>query len=276
MGSWSTDRNHVRDSFPSPNSTSATPCPSVPGSHAATNASMSPRYGSTTSGRPEMSTTTHLVTLHTDWITLGPGAGIVRFRLSPNSYLSASTVLSGLSEYTTCVLGSTVALIPERIVVPVPFHRIRSYRELLFYCLRITSPRPSRWKRRRHSPMVLLLPLSPCQVMVQPPHWLPKLSAWLPATRILPAFFGSGSNGADEDLPFFSSTRDFLTASRARSRYGVVDSAHGNDLVLNLCGKVVDEFCSPWRPKSEQMLVEQGHCLRHSVRYLPNTTAITT
>uniref|UniRef100_A0A0A9GXR5 Uncharacterized protein n=1 Tax=Arundo donax TaxID=35708 RepID=A0A0A9GXR5_ARUDO len=64
----------------------------------------------------------------------------------------------------------------------------------------------------------MLLPLCPCHVIVQPPHWLPKLSAWLPATRILPAFFGRGSNGVYEDFPFFSSTKDFLTASRASSR----------------------------------------------------------
>jgi hypothetical protein len=56
----------------------------VPGSHAATSASTAPMYGSTTSGRPDTRTTAHLMLPHTSRMTLGPGAGMVRLRLSPN------------------------------------------------------------------------------------------------------------------------------------------------------------------------------------------------
>ena len=54
-------------------------------------------------------------------------------------------------------------------------------------------------------------------MIVQPPHWYPKLSACVPATRIFLAFFGRGSNGSSAFSPFFNSTRDFLTASLASS-----------------------------------------------------------
>ena len=57
-------------------------------------------------------------------------------------------------------------------------------------------------------------PLFPCQSMVQPPHWLPMSSAFLPATTIRFAVFESGS----VFLSFFSSTSDSRTARRATSR----------------------------------------------------------
>ncbi len=61
---------------------------------------------------------------------------------------------------------------------------------------------------------VVIAPDEPCQVMVQPPLWLPMSSALLPATKIFPPAFASGSR-----LPsFFSSTCDLRTASRATAR----------------------------------------------------------
>ena len=76
------------------------------------------------------------------------------------------------------------------------------------------------FKRMRSSvtiPLVRLLPLSPCHSIVHPPHWLPRLSAWVPATSIFGAFLGRGSNGLSAGSPFFRRTSDFLTASLANS-----------------------------------------------------------
>eukprot|EP00897_Mesotaenium_endlicherianum_P004952 jgi/Mesen1/4485/ME000228S03445 len=76
----------VRGSLPvkscSPKSTSATPRPSVPGSHAATSASTCGSHSRTSSGRPETSTTTHGMRAHT-----------LRTAARPASY-SCSTVSS--------------------------------------------------------------------------------------------------------------------------------------------------------------------------------------
>src|SRR3954447_2884433 len=65
IGSWASVRGQVSGSLPvngrRPNSVSATPSPSLPGSQAATRPSMAPSWaGSMISGRPE--TTTHLAT----------------------------------------------------------------------------------------------------------------------------------------------------------------------------------------------------------------------
>nr|ACR34731.1 unknown [Zea mays]ACR35920.1 unknown [Zea mays]ACR36917.1 unknown [Zea mays] len=89
---------------------------------------------------------------------------------------------SGLSANTTSVDGSTAAFTASRTVVPT-----------------------------------VVRPVSPCHSIVHPPHWYPRLSAWLPATRILAAFLGRGSSGASPGLPFLRSTSDLRTASRARS-----------------------------------------------------------
>ena len=51
-------------------------------------------------------------------------------------------------------------------------------------------------------------PVAPCQVMVQPPHWLPVFSALLPASATV-AVFASGSTLSS----FFSTTSDFCTAA---------------------------------------------------------------
>ena len=65
IGSCATVRGQVTGSLPvkgrTPNSVSATPVPSLPGSQAATRPSISPScWGSRISGRPETTTTTHL------------------------------------------------------------------------------------------------------------------------------------------------------------------------------------------------------------------------
>ena len=41
-------------------------------------------------------------------------------------------------------------------------------------------------------PVVTLFPVTPCHSIVQPPHWYPRLSAWLPATSIFEALLGRG------------------------------------------------------------------------------------
>lgn len=64
---------------------------------------------------------------------------------------------------------------------------------------------------------VVVFPLSPCHVMVHPPHWYPILLAWAPATNIFVAFFGSGKTGSSAFAPFFNKTSDLLTASLANS-----------------------------------------------------------
>ena len=63
-------------------------------------------------------------------------------------------------------------------------------------------------------PPVVTSPLSPCQSIVQPPHWLPMSSALLPATWMRASAFASGSTSPS----FFSSTSDLRTASRATAR----------------------------------------------------------
>lgn len=59
------------------------PWPSVPGNHAATNASIEEMYGSMTIGLPEMMTTTHLTVPQTLLMTFGPDSIIASVVLSP-------------------------------------------------------------------------------------------------------------------------------------------------------------------------------------------------
>src|SRR4051812_2436226 len=60
LPSWSLLRGQLRGSFPTgllfPNKTSATPSPSVPGNHAATNASLESKLEPKINGRPERRT----------------------------------------------------------------------------------------------------------------------------------------------------------------------------------------------------------------------------
>ena len=70
---------------------------------------------------------------------------------------------------------------------------------------------------------------------------MPKSLAWLPATRILPAFFGRGSKGAEEDFPFFRRTRDFLTASRANSRCSYIPRPAQLDASVTIFSMYADE-----------------------------------
>src|SRR5258705_2552119 len=62
MGSWLTLDIHVIGSLPvgwtTPNRTSATPCPSVPGNQAATRAFQLGNWAAMSNGRPDTSTTT--------------------------------------------------------------------------------------------------------------------------------------------------------------------------------------------------------------------------
>src|SRR4051812_37298880 len=59
----------------------------------------------------------------------------------------------------------------------------------------------------------VIAPLEPCQLIVQPPLWLPMSSADLPATKTF-ADLASGSTPPS----FFSSTCDSRTACRATAR----------------------------------------------------------
>ena len=63
-------------------------------------------------------------------------------------------------------------------------------------------------------PPVVTLPLIPCQVTVQPPHWLPMLSAVLPPSAMPATDFDSGNTPPS----FFSTTTDAATACRATAR----------------------------------------------------------
>lgn len=64
---------------------------------------------------------------------------------------------------------------------------------------------------------IVIRPLDPYLVPVHPPHWYPISSAWVPATRILLAFLFNGRKGLLGSFPFFNRTKDFRTASCARS-----------------------------------------------------------
>ncbi|KAL2906518.1 Multidrug resistance protein MdtC [Bienertia sinuspersici] len=57
--------------------------PAKLGNHAATKASIEAMYGSMTTGRPDMTTTTHLTAPQTLLIIVGPGSNISSVWLSP-------------------------------------------------------------------------------------------------------------------------------------------------------------------------------------------------
>jgi hypothetical protein len=62
---------------------------------------------------------------------------------------------------------------------------------------------------------LVMAPLDPCHEIVQPPHWLPRSSAFFPATWILRVIFESGSTRSS----FLRRTSDFRTASRPTCRW---------------------------------------------------------
>src|SRR6478752_3711007 len=61
---------------------------------------------------------------------------------------------------------------------------------------------------------LVLLPDEPCQVRVQPPVWLPRSSAFEPATYTFWDFFRGRTPAA-----FFRRTWDLAAASRATARW---------------------------------------------------------
>lgn len=94
--------------------------------------------------------------------------------------------------------------------------------------LNITLEHMQKNNVKKYIPRVILPP-TPSQVLVHPPHWYPRLSACVPETRIFLAFFSNGRNGIFESFPFFRSTIDFRTASRPSSR---CNWPQANQLVL--------------------------------------------
>src|SRR5437899_2649078 len=175
IGSWSIVFGQVTDSLPVngflPKSTSATPSPSLPGSHDATSASISLSCaGSMIIGRPETTRTTQV---DTAWQTLSIAA------LS-----AAENFMSFGGRNTPWSLGSKPHCGPPTspkpseygvsptTTTPTSLPATGADASALKVTLGATWRMPSRIVVPG-----MVLPDSPCQVMVQPPAWLPMLLA---------------------------------------------------------------------------------------------------
>mmetsp|Transcript_29091 Transcript_29091/g.65889 ORF Transcript_29091/g.65889 Transcript_29091/m.65889 type:complete len:212 (+) Transcript_29091:377-1012(+) len=186
---WLLSRGHEKESLPlagaAPKSTSATPDPSVPGSHAATRASiMASSGGGMQRGRPQTATTT----------TRREASARRRMRLASleqrvrwRMHRSPAPSAYGASPTTTTATRSASLTdgISERVLL---------LRVLLLPAWLPMSSLPGQaalMPCHIVSPVVALLPRNPCHSMLQPPHCIPKSSAAAPHTSGDPA----GSSG---------------------------------------------------------------------------------
>ena len=180
---------------PSPKSSSVIPSPSVPGSQAATNAFAFGSWSLMTTGRPDSRIAMHFVTC----AQMSESASRVVAAERKGRAVTLALGVRGLAADPDADVAVVVPLRPRADVLQVMFVPAVA---CCIACQNVVPP-------------VVVAPLAPCQLIDQPPIWLPMLSADLPPTTILYVpVLESGRTPL-----FFSSTSDSRTACRATARW---------------------------------------------------------
>mmetsp|Transcript_49442 Transcript_49442/g.160232 ORF Transcript_49442/g.160232 Transcript_49442/m.160232 type:complete len:366 (+) Transcript_49442:122-1219(+) len=204
---WSIACGHEKESRPVagalPKSTSATPSPSVPGSHATRMAATRERSGGgRRSGRPatSSSTTAHPASARATAARTSAGG-------SRSSSTSPNPSAYGASPVTTTATGREAAPAEGACRPAAP-------------ALKSLAPG---WTARMASamvvPVVKALPSQPCHSSDQPPHWRPRLSAAMPVTSSSAAGRPASPVDSGRSPPSLtSSTQDLATARLAAAR----------------------------------------------------------
>src|ERR1700755_2013618 len=160
IGNCAIDFGQVVGSRPvygvSPKSVSATPSPSVPGSHDATSAPISPSLSPTSCGRPETTRTAHFIAPQTRSIAVRSAA--LRLRSARPLPMSPTPSAYGVSP-TTTTPTSAPAIEAEGSLEDVTLASLPLIADRIDVAPVVVVPEP------------------PCQVIVRPPAWLPMSSA---------------------------------------------------------------------------------------------------